>query len=108
ITAAVRRRVETHGLPAATDSTVYRVAQEALTNTARHSTAAHITLDVDVSAHQVRIDVRDDGHLSGDWYPGNGIIGMRERVALLGGSLSAGPRSDGFHVHATIPLTRSA
>jgi len=108
ITTTLRRRGETHSVPAATDSTVYRVAQEALTNTARHSTAAHITLDVDVSAHQVCIDVHDDGHVSGDWYPGNGIIGMRERVALLGGTLSAGPRGDGFHVHATIPLTRSA
>jgi len=104
----VRLSGDLAGLPAAVDATVYRIAQEAVTNGLRH--ARNATL-VDVHVHGdesgVRLDVRNDGDpttaapVNG---PGFGIIGMVERAALLGGTCWAGPRHEGgWAVEATLP-----
>jgi signal transduction histidine kinase len=97
-------------LPAGIDLALYRIVQEALTNTLRHAgpTSAEVTLVR--STHAVQVRVVDSGRgaaaaLSGGGCAGHGLIGMRERVALYGGDLSAGPRSGGgYVVEATIPL----
>jgi signal transduction histidine kinase len=97
-------------LPPGVDVALFRLAQEALTNVLRHAHAgrARIVLRYDDAA--VELSVEDDGR-GGSSEPagGHGLIGMRERVALYGGTLSAGPRAGGgFAVHARIPLTPGA
>jgi signal transduction histidine kinase len=94
-------------LPAATGMTVYRVAQEALTNVLKHAgpgTAA--TLELSWEPDAVSVVVRDDGagaRSSGDGH-GRGLAGMRERVEPRGGTVRAGPLpGGGFEVRATIP-----
>jgi signal transduction histidine kinase len=91
-------------LPTALDLSAFRIVQEALTNTLKHAhaTRADVALRYGDSALDVR--VRDDG--TGDaGGSGHGVIGMRERVAAFGGSLTAGPaESGGYAVAATFPL----
>ncbi|NUR61840.1 MAG: sensor histidine kinase [Catenulispora sp.] len=84
----------------------YRIVQEALTNTLRHAraSAAEVLLRVDES--HVRVRVRDDGRGGAPARGGgHGLVGMRERATLLGGTLYAGPRWDapGFEVEARLP-----
>jgi len=83
----------------------YRIAQEALTNAARHAAAASTALRVECEALSITVSVTDDGP-GGDPDAGGGLglAGMRERVALHGGEFRAGPRPDGgFEVHAVLP-----
>ena len=86
---------------------LYRVAQESVTNAkrhARHATRVHVL--VDGGSDTVRLSVSDDGErgLSDSRVPGYGLVGMAERVTLLGGTLEAGPGPDhGWTVHAVIP-----
>jgi signal transduction histidine kinase len=92
------------GLPAGLQLAAYRIVQEALTNTRRHSGArtAHITVDRTDDA--VRIDVTDDGRGPVGSGPGHGLIGMRERAAMYGGELHTGPApGGGFRVLAVLP-----
>jgi len=103
----LRQSGEVRPLPAAAELTAYRVVQESLTNVLRHShtTAARVALDYRADALEVR--VTDDGNGPGEPTDGHGIEGMRERAAVLGGSLHAGPRAEGgFEVRATLPLER--
>jgi signal transduction histidine kinase len=94
-------------LPAAVSVALYRIAQEALTNTTRHArNATRVHIDVVGDGEQVRLTVRDDGApVAANPSPsGFGLIGMRERASLLGGTLHAGPGSDrGWVVEATLP-----
>ena len=92
--------------PAEVSSTIYRVVQEALTNVARHAPAASdvsVTLARDPRSVTVRVS-NDGGHRSVK--PGGyGLIGMRERVGALGGTLTAGPdQAGGWSVVATLPI----
>ncbi len=88
---------------------VYRIVQEALTNTLRHGGAGTaVTVRVEVDEHSVIVSVADRGAVPGAEpahvpSAGRGIIGMRERVDALGGTLDAGPTAAGWHVRATIP-----
>ncbi|GIE93197.1 sensor histidine kinase [Paractinoplanes rishiriensis] len=94
------------GVPAAVASTVYRVVQEALTNTVRHAGASRVTVTLRYAPDNVLVDVQDNGNGGADpATDGHGIAGMRERVAALGGALTAGPGRSGFTVRATIPFT---
>jgi signal transduction histidine kinase len=99
---------ERRPLPATVDVSAYRIVQEALTNTLKHAGAASARVKIDCSDDAVAIEVRDDGTGTpgGRSQPaGHGLIGMRERVALLGGELRAGPEPDGgFAVRARLPL----
>ena len=106
----VRTEGSAADLPAGIDTSAYRIVQEALTNTLKHARAT--TADVALVFHPqgLIIDILDDGQPAGPpaggaSHPGRGIIGMHERVALYGGSLTAGPRPQGgFQVHARFPL----
>ncbi|SDK54936.1 Signal transduction histidine kinase [Nonomuraea maritima] len=83
----------------------YRVVQEALTNVGRHAPGARCRVRV-TGGGAVHVEVDDDGRGgTGDGPPGYGLIGLRERVELLGGTFTAGPRPDGgFGVRAVIPV----
>jgi signal transduction histidine kinase len=86
------------------------VVQEGLTNVLRHAGAATATVSVDWG-QSLEITVIDDGHGGGTGRaePGRGLLGLRERLALYGGELAAGPRPEGgWRVRAVLPLTWSA
>jgi signal transduction histidine kinase len=93
-------------LPAGVDLSAYRIVQEALTNTLKHAGPARATVVVRYERAAVEVEVRDDGSGAGaEGGTGNGLIGMRERVALWGGELEAGRRKDGgFAVRARLPV----
>ncbi len=93
-------------LPIGVDLAAYRVLQEALTNALRHAAGAPVTARVDVDEDDVVVDVSDsgDGHPGSVNGTGRGLLGMRERVRLYGGEVSAGPDGAGFRVRARIPV----
>jgi signal transduction histidine kinase len=96
-------------LTAGVDVSSYRIVQEALTNTMKHAgPGARARVVLSYGADELRIDAGDDG-AGGSTRDGtgNGLRGMRERAALLGGEVAAGPGPDGgFLVRARIPLDR--
>ena len=96
-----------HDLASGVDLTAYRVVQESLTNALRHAGDAHARVVLRYAADALHVEVADDGVgpvTNGDG-GGHGLIGMRERVALLGGTLQAGARpGGGFLVRAELPL----
>ena len=94
------------GLPAVVEVSAYRIVQEALTNVLKHAGAAHAGVRLECSSDVLTIEVRDNGSsASANEAGGHGLIGMRERVAVLGGELVAGPEpGGGFAVRATLPF----
>jgi signal transduction histidine kinase len=95
---------ERRDVPAPVATAVYRVVQESLTNTVRHAGAGRVAVTLRYAPTSVVVDVQDDGHGTGALRDGHGIAGMRERVAALGGALTAGPGRTGFGVRAMIPI----
>jgi signal transduction histidine kinase len=96
-------------LPGDVDVVAYRVVQEALTNARRHAAGAEIDVSVDYTPTLVRLRIRDGGPGIGDG-PGSGfgLVGMRERVETVGGTLAHGDHADGgFEVVAELPLRTS-
>ncbi|MHC3467923.1 sensor histidine kinase [Streptomyces sp. 7R007] len=94
-----------------TDLAAFRIVQEALTNVVRHSGSRHARVRLDHDARALSLRVDDDGPATGAdaGGSGNGLAGMRERAAALGGTIEAGPRPDGgFRVLAVLPLDGSA
>jgi signal transduction histidine kinase len=105
----VRTRVEgtPRPLPAGTDLAAYRIVQESLTNVTRHAGPARASVLVRYGPDDLTVQVDDDGRgpSAANGPGGNGIRGMRERVAALGGELTTGPRpGGGFRVLARLPL----
>ncbi|MDA2803510.1 sensor histidine kinase [Nocardiopsis suaedae] len=92
-------------VPAPTALAVYRIVQEALTNALRHSGAHKVRVRVADDGGAIAVEVDDDGRGGGeDPHEGNGLRGMRERAAALGGAFSAGTRpGGGFTVEARVP-----
>jgi signal transduction histidine kinase len=94
-------------LPAAIDLSAFRIVQEALTNSLKHAEAQHVRVRIrygDALELEINDDGRGDGYTEGD-SRGNGLVGMRQRVALLGGMFAAGSGPDGgYRVAATIPI----
>jgi signal transduction histidine kinase len=87
----------------------YRIVQEALTNTLKHARGARARVRLGYEPRALEIEVTDQGgagkrDLGEAGAGGRGLIGMRERVALFGGDLEAGPMTGGFRVHARLPL----
>jgi signal transduction histidine kinase len=95
-------------LPPGVDLSAYRIVQEALTNALKHAPGSHLHLLVGYEEASVVVEVVDDG--PGERRrpsPGHGLIGMRERVELFGGTLEVGTRTEGgFGVRARLPLGR--
>ena len=95
-------------LPSAVDQAAYRILQESITNVIRHAGPARVTVSLTYGPSDLQLRITDDGcgprHADGS-EGGRGIVGMRERAALLGGELTAGPRQGGgFQVQARLPL----
>jgi len=87
---------------------VYRLVQEALTNIVKHAAGASVRVTLAYGDDDVQVEVADTGGRSGAAAAtgaGRGLIGLRERLAVYGGVLQAGPRlSGGYRVHARIPV----
>jgi len=99
---------ERRALPPGIDLAAYRIVQEALTNARKHAGPARAQVALSYKGEVLELEVTDDGRAAasaGDG--GHGLIGMRERVALYGGTLEAGPRpAGGYAVRARLPLER--
>lgn len=102
---------EPDGVSAGMALAVYRIVQEALTNTLRHAGPVPTTVAVTVGDAAVSVRVRDRGtppvppvYPDGSEQTGRGLLGMRERASLFAGTVEAGPHPDGgFEVHAVLP-----
>jgi len=96
----------TRALTSTVDLAAYRIVQEALTNIRKHAGTAHARVRIRYEPDSLDIEILDNGR-GGDLARngGHGLIGIRERVGLLGGRVEAGPRVDGgFVLHARLPL----
>jgi signal transduction histidine kinase len=104
----VRRRGEPRPLPSDIDLSAYRIVQEAVTNVVRHSGTRDCSVTLDYGDDRLALTIVDLGCAPAtSAIPGHGfgLIGMRERVSLLHGTFSAGPRQEGgFQVTAHLPL----
>jgi signal transduction histidine kinase len=100
-------------LPPGLDLTAYRIVQEALTNVLKHANARCVRVGVAFQRNHLELEVTDDGRPGtrggiGAPGPGHGLIGMRERVSVFGGTISAGASSDGgWTVRARLPVSAS-
>ncbi|TDD32676.1 sensor histidine kinase [Actinomadura sp. KC06] len=104
----VRWKGERRPLPPDVDLSAYRIVQEAVTNVVRHAGTTDCRVTVGYGDGELSIEVDDDGR-GGVVGTGYGIVGMRERVGLLGGEFTAGPRpGGGFRVAARIPAPVAA
>ncbi|MEV0383955.1 histidine kinase [Nonomuraea sp. NPDC050643] len=115
----VKRPDSFGGLPPAVGLSAYRIVQESLSNVMRHAPGATVAVDIARKRNQLRLRIANGpgtertpatapapgtGHESGHG-GGQGLVGMRERAALLGGTLDAGPADGGgFEVSATLPI----
>ena len=110
LTVDVRVEGNQRPLPQAVELSAYRIMQEALSNALRHAPGAPAAIEVRYEPERLRLRVRNDRPPVPGTHPmpgaaGHGIVGMRERVTMLGGTLSAGPTSDGgYLVEAVLPL----
>ncbi|MFI6501737.1 sensor histidine kinase [Nonomuraea typhae] len=102
------KRVGSRPLPPQVERAAYRIVQESLTNVTRHAPGAEVAVRLEYGEAELTVRVTDTGGTShaplSEAGSGNGIPGMRERAAALGGSLVAGPVAGGFEVLARLPL----
>lgn len=100
----VEIRGEPRDLPAGVDLSAFRIVQEALTNVMKHAGAARARVVVSYAPNAIELEVVDDGRTQAEG-EGHGLIGMRDRVTLYGGTLEAGPSEHGgYRVRARLPL----
>ena len=95
-------------LPAGVDLAAYRIVQEALTNVRKHAAPCTASVRIAYTGTRITLEVRDTGtparHLQAGKNGGHGLMGMRERAAVYGGILEAGPdTAGGFRVRAVLP-----
>ena len=114
-TAGLETEVRTEGtpteLPPGVDFTAYRIVQEALTNVLKHAGRARARVTIGYEGEALRLEIVDDGRgVNGRAESGgHGLIGMRERVGVYGGSFEAGPRTGGgFRVAVRLPYGEPA
>lgn len=98
VTVELRLEGDLDGLPPGVELSCYRIVQEALTNTLKHSKAriAHVSVFGEAGDVQVRVDDDGCGAAANGHFGGQGLIGMRERAAAYGGTLSTGPQPGGW------------
>jgi signal transduction histidine kinase len=98
---------ERRELPVGIELSAYRIVQEALTNTLKHARDARAAVSIRYGRDSLELEIADDGGRTHNPIPngGHGLVGMRERVALYGGTLEAGRRATGgFSVHVLLPI----
>jgi len=104
----VRLRIEGKpiALPVGIDVSAYRIVQEGLTNTLKHARATSVDVLVRYGTDVVELVVSDDGRMkTSDGGEGHGLVGMRERVAVYGGEIVAGPKKGGgYELRARLPV----
>ncbi len=104
----LHRQGATDAVPAGLALTAYRIVQEALTNVFKHAGRASTEVTITVDERTLALDIVDDGRGASaalDSEGGHGLVGMRERIGLYGGTLTAGPRrGGGFAVRAELPV----
>ena len=92
-------------VPLSLQPTLYRIAQESLTNAKRHGNAENASVRLACTSEQVLLEICDDGAGTSKVVPGFGIVGMRERVTEQGGTLQVqGEEGEGFTVRVCFPL----
>jgi signal transduction histidine kinase len=92
-------------LPRALDLSAYRIVQEGLTNALKHARASHADVTLHYAPNELRIEVRDDGDGGPTGSPGYGLVGIRERVKIYGGEMTAGRAPQGgFVLSTSLPL----
>ncbi|WP_436757543.1 sensor histidine kinase [Streptosporangium sp. V21-05] len=99
------------GLPTAVSLSAYRITQESLSNAMRHAPGSTVSLKIARYGAELHVQVTNSaGHRSSGepGHMGHGLIGMRERVSVLGGKLWVGPTGTGFAVTAILPITEDA
>ncbi|MEV6868336.1 sensor histidine kinase [Streptosporangium subroseum] len=99
------------GLPTAVSLSAYRIAQESLSNAMRHAPGSTVSVKITRSGAELHLQVANDAGRPSPTEPGHvghGLIGMRERVSMLGGSLWAGPVGSGFAITAILPIMENA
>ncbi|MFF5205984.1 sensor histidine kinase [Streptosporangium sp. NPDC000396] len=105
------------GLPTAVSLSAYRIVQESLSNAMRHAPGSTVSITISRSGDELHVHVASDaghrspakpGHEGHTGHAGHGLIGMRERASMLGGSLWAGPVGTGFAVTAILPIMEEA
>ncbi|WP_285567752.1 sensor histidine kinase [Actinoallomurus iriomotensis] len=97
-------------LSAGVDLSAFRIVQEALSNACRYAPGSRVRVRVRYGARALTVSVSDDGsagEVTSEPGGGHGLVGVRERVTMLGGTLTAGPAGDGFSVAAELPYARS-
>ena len=95
---------ERRPLPAGVDLSAFRIVQEALTNTLKHAGPAHALVTVRYGSGEIEVEIVDDGTTDGPAGRGHGLLGMRERAAVVGGRVETGPRTgSGYSVRASLP-----
>jgi len=88
---------------------LFRAAQEAMTNAARHGDAENLWITLSENSSGLIFEARDDGRGASSFEPGNGLSGLKERVEALSGALSVEAKSEkGFSLHITLPRRRGA
>jgi signal transduction histidine kinase len=111
-TAGVDVTLDVDGTPrnldAAVELTAFRVVQESLTNVIKHAGSGHASVSVHYTSDTVEVEVVNTGQTAPSGAPlggsgGHGLIGLRERTHLVGGTLEFGPGADGFTVRAVLP-----
>jgi len=102
----VEREGDLTAVPAAVGLSAYRVAQEALTNVVKHAPGASVAVRVAADAQSLRVRIADNGDAAAPAGRGQGLIGISERVGMLGGTVQAGPTEHGWVVEAVLPLTQ--
>jgi signal transduction histidine kinase len=93
------------------DLSAYRIVQEALTNVVKHAGRAHTTVTLGYRPDALELTIADSGNGAPSTASagGHGLVGMRERAAMFGGTLTAGPRDGhGFEVRASLPYGGAA
>lgn len=100
-------------VPAGLSLTAYRIVQEALTNVFKHAGPASAVVTITMDERMLALEIVDDGRGAStaldERSAGHGLVGMRERIALYGGTLTVGPRrGGGFAVTAELPLSTAA
>ncbi|MGP3955299.1 histidine kinase [Nonomuraea sp. 3N208] len=102
------KRIGSRPLPPSVERAAYRIVQESLTNAARHAPGSAVSVRLEYGEREFVVRVTDTGATKpavlSESGSGNGIPGMRERAAALGGTLVAGPSGAGFQVEARLPL----
>jgi signal transduction histidine kinase len=110
VSVTVEVRGTQQAVPPGVDLSAYRIVQEALTNVLKHAAQADARVLLEYADDALAVTVTDDGLPGplGETQPegGNGLIGIQERVAVVGGEVTAGPRPDGgFEIRARLPYS---